>query len=237
MRRARRSTSWLLVWLGAAGLIAAACSGGGGGDAVAAPATPGPIVRVEASDLPAGFQPINFYHDIPGLLRDLSDPTLSGLGRRAAEPERSIGQGFANPETGELLFVITISMASTAAATAVLEYLAALPGAAVHQFISPDEQLFASDRIAGPNVGDGSLGHALRYGVEEEGQRTRDVVSDLLVFARRGTILFLLRSVSAGTEGATDPGSVDLIALGRLISDRIDAAPPERADLEADAAG
>lgn len=209
------------------GAVLAAC--GGGSEATQSAATEtraarGVIVQVTAADLPSGFEEINFYHDIPGLLLESSDPVLSGLGALAQGEGRSAGQGFANGETGELLFVITIALNSAADAQSAIGYVAEQPAATIFDLVSPDEQLFESEQLPDPAVGQGAVRYLLRYGVETGGQRTRDVASDLVIFVSDGSLVFVLRSVTTADEPGTGGERVDLAALSATIGDRIQAA-------------
>ena len=225
----RPTTAWatlLATCVGLAALVASACASEGTDDTSPTPKPPEPvcgpdvIARIEAADLSSSFEEISFYHDIPGLLLDSSDPVLSGLGSLAHDPGRSDGQGFANPETGELLFVITIVLHSSADAQGTLDYIIAQPIETVFEFISPDEQLFESAELSPPKLGDRAARYTLRYGVEEAERRIRDVATDLVVFTDDCSLLFLVQSVNI----ADKPGlgeSADITAVGRALSEAL----------------
>lgn len=225
MSRRRGLWGWgaAATLVGLAVVLLSACGSGPADDTASAAQTaepirdPGVIARIEAADLAAGFEEINFYHDVPGLLLDSGDPVLSGMGSLASEPGRSDGQGFANTETGELLFVVTIVLNSPGDAQRAFDYIAAQPLETVFEFISPNELLFESAQLPSPGLGDGSARYALRYGAEEAGQRIRDVATDLVVFTDGGSLLFLLQSVNTAEEPS--PGeSADITAVGRAVS-------------------
>ena len=182
------------------------------------------IVEVHTNDLPDGFDPIPFYADIPGLLRESPDGHLAAIGLRAAVPGFAAGQGFANNQTGELIFVVTIMMESAAAARDAVDYIATRDALQVMQLVEPSDTLFASDRRPDPQLGASAIRYALRYGVEEGGLRTRDVATELVIFAQDGSLLFLQRSVNVtGSEISTagDDTEVDLLALGGILAQRI----------------
>ena len=235
-RRARPA----LALLAALGLVLAAC-GGNGSEPAVEPApepeperNPGVIVEVLAEDIATGFEEINFYHDIPGLLLESDDPVLSGLGSLASEAGRSDGQGFANLETGELVFVITVVLNSLDDAHGALDYIAAQTVETIFQFISPDETLFDRERLADPRMGERAVRYSLRYGSEEGGRRTRDVATDLIIFTTGGSLVFVLQSVTTGDKASAAGQSVDLVTLSRTISDRIvdeQAAAPEPSEM------
>ena len=224
MRRSALSEAGTTVALLAiAALLLIACDSAPADDTASASETeqpirdPGVIARVEVTDLTPGFEEINFYHDVPGLLLDSSDPVLSGMGSLAHEPGRSDGQGFANPATGELLFVVTIVLNSPDDATRAFDYIVAQPLETIFEFISPDEQLFESAQLPAPALGDHAARYSLRYGAEKAGQRIRDVATDLVVYTDGGSLLFLLQSVNTADEPG--PGeSADITAVGRALS-------------------
>lgn len=196
-----------------------------------APAAPaGVIVDVSIDDLPPGFEAISFYHDIPGLLRDLEDDVLSDLGARAREAEQYEGQGFANSETGELVFTITILLDTAAEAEAIVAHIDAQPVERILEFISPDETLFEEQRHPDPPLGDRAVQYFLRYGVEEDSRRLRDVVTDLVVFADGASVIFVLRSVSLTEERGPPAPTFEVEGLGRIMSERMAEA---RASVEA----
>ena len=223
----RRSPALLALLALGIGAVLSACGGGSEATQTATPeprAARGVIVQVTAADLPGGFEEINFYHDIPGLLLGSSDPVLSGLGDLAQGEGRSAGQGFANGETGELLFVITIALNSAADAQSAIGYVAEQPASTIFELVSPDEQLFESERLPDPAVGQGAVRYRLRYGVETGGQRTRDVASDLVIFVSDGSLMFVLRSVPTAEDSGSGGERVNLAALSATIGDRIHAA-------------
>lgn len=231
MNGRRRRRALLALAIGGMGIGAVLPACGGGSEATQAAATEtraarGVIVQVTAADLPGRFEEINFYHDIPGLLLESSDPVLSGLGDLAEGEGRSAGQGFANGETGELLFVITIALNSAADAQGAIGYVTEQPAATIFELVSPGEQLFESERLPDPAVGQGAVRYLLRYGVETGGQRTRDVASDLVIFVSDGSLVFVLRSVPTADEPGSGGERVDLTALSATISDRIHTATP-----------
>ena len=234
-----------------AALIAAACSGGNDNNAAPPPTTdappttaedpanpippepevPGIIVDVPLEDIPGeGFESIQFYHDVPGLLRELDDPVLAAIGQRASDLDLSGGQGFANRETGELVFVIAIALQSAERALNTVDYIDIQPVEDILDFISPDETLFESEQRPSPEVGDASLRYFLRYGVEENGERLRDVTTDLIIFSQGGSLVFLLRSVNTTNEPLTDGLELDIAALSQTISIRFDEAIKASAD-------
>ena len=184
----------------------------------------GRLVEFSAAEIATGFESINFYHDIPGLLRDLSDAELSALGERARDPELANGQGFASSASGELIFVITILHESAEAAAGIVQLIGAGPVADALSFISPDETLFEAATMSGPTVGDQSLRISLRYGREQDGERARDVSSDLVVFAQGTAVVFVLRSATtadlrtANLHPATDLGTIAELISGRMQS-------------------
>jgi hypothetical protein len=247
-RRHRSLRPWLGLLL-AATLIGAACGGGNDNPDTAAPPpptsdppatvtdppasepseqvddVPGIIVDITLEDIPGeGFESIPFYHDVPGLLRELDDSVLSGIGQRASDPDLSGGQGFANPETGELIFVITIALQNARRAVDTIDYIDIQPVEDILLFISPDETLFESEQRPSPGIGDVSLQYFLRYGVEEDGERLRDVTTDLVIFARGGSLVFLLRSVNTTDDALADGLELDMAALSVTISNRFDEA-------------
>ena len=182
----------------------------------------GRLVELSAAEIATGFEPINFYHDIPGLLRDLDDGQLSALGERARDPELASGQGFASSASGELIFVITILHESAEAAAGIVQLIGAGPVADALAFISPDETLFEAATMSGPAVGDQSLRISLRYGREQDGERARDVSSDLVVFAQGTAVVFVLRSANtADLRTANLQEAADLETIAELISGRM----------------
>lgn len=212
-------------------LAAALAACGGSGDADVAPPVvaldpaeepaPPAFVPLRAEDLP-GFEPINFYHDIPGLLRDHPDATLSALGRVAQEPGAAEGHGFANPSTSQLLFVVEVGLASPEAATDLVRYLAALPPEDLFGFISPDETLFEAGAL--PPDGEVPAARAsFRYGSTEAGLRVRDVASELLVFAVGRTVIFLLESRPAEEGEDAAAAGLNLADLARTLRERQNA--------------
>ena len=179
------------------------------------------IARLAAPDLPPGFRTISFYHDIPGLLREMDDPMLAEIGVRAAEPGHSDGQGFANPESGELLFVITVVLKSSGAALDAVAYLREFPTERIAEFVSPDEALFEDRRQPDPTVGNGAVRFFLRYGSAENDGRTRNVASDLLIFANRTNLTFVLRSFNSAETAGTSPAGADLVALSHILVEKL----------------
>ena len=228
--RPRAALLALLATVAACAL--AACGGGDASEvagvvAVADPSPPPPagaIVEVDLTDLPAGFEAIPFFHDVPGLLRDLDDEILGALGERARLPGQSAGQGFASADSGELAFVITITLDTAADAQRVIRYLTTLPAEGILGFISPDETLFENEQRRDPAVGDAAVQYFLRYGVEEDGRRPRDVSTDLLVFAEGGSVVFVLRSLNSAAAIGTGGAALDIVGLGRALSERIATA-------------
>ena len=190
------------------------------------PDPPGPvaaIVEVLTDDLAPGFDDIPFYADIPGLLRESPDGNLAALGLRAAEEGMARGQGFANNDTGELVFVVTIMLESADAARAAVDYIATREAIQVKELVEPIDTLFESDRTPDPILGASAIRYVLRYGVEDGGRRTRDVATELVIFAQDGSLVFLQRSVNVT---GSDPASaqetdVDLLALGEALAQRI----------------
>ena len=190
------------------------------------PDPPGPvaaIVEVLTDDLAPGFDDIPFYADIPGLLRESPDGNLAALGLRAAEEGMARGQGFANNDTGELVFVVTIMLESADAARAAVDYIATREAIQVKELVEPIDTLFESDRTPDPILGASAIRYVLRYGVEDGGRRTRDVATELVIFAQDGSLVFLQRSVNVT---GSDPASaqetdVDLLALGETLAQRI----------------
>jgi hypothetical protein len=240
-----RSRWTAFTLLTVAALIAATCSGGDGDNTASPPApeappatvadppdpdptepeVPGIIVAISVEDIPGeGFESIPFYHDVPGLLRELDDPVLSAIGQRASDPDLSEGQGFANPETGELVFVIAIALQSAQRALSTVDYIDIQPVEDVLNFISPDEMLFESEQRLSPEFGDASLRYFLRYGVEENGERLRDVTTDLVIFAEGGSLVFLLRSVVTTEEPLANGLGLDIAALTETVSSRFKEA-------------
>ena len=226
----RPATAWatlLAAGVGMAALVAASACGSERPDAVPpAPKPPEPVcgpdvsARIEAADLSPSFEEISFYHDIPGLLLDSSDPVLSELGSLAHEPAHSDGQGFANPETGELLFVITLVLNASADAQDALDYIITQPIGTIFEFISPDEQLFESAELSPPELGDRAARYTLRYGVEEAGRRIRNVATDLVMFTDGCSLLFLVQSVNIADQPRLGE-SVDIAAVGRAVSEAL----------------
>ena len=190
------------------------------------PDPPGPvaaIVEVLTDDLAPGFDAIPFYADIPGLLRESPDGNLAALGLRAAEEGMARGQGFANNDTGELVFVVTIMLESADAARAAVDYIATREPIQVKELVEPIDTLFESERTPDPILGASAIRYILRYGVEDGGRRTRDVATELVIFAQDGSLVFLQRSVNVT---GSDPASaqetdVDLLALGQALAERI----------------
>ena len=190
------------------------------------PDPPGPvaaIVEVLTDDLAPGFDAIPFYADIPGLLRESPDGNLAALGLRAAEEGMARGQGFANNDTGELVFVVTIMLESADAARAAVDYIATREPIQVKELVEPIDTLFESERTPDPILGASAIRYVLRYGVEDGGRRTRDVATELVIFAQDGSLVFLQRSVNVT---GSDPASaqetdVDLLALGQSLAERI----------------
>ena len=190
------------------------------------PDPPGPvaaIVEVLTDDLAPGFDDIPFYADIPGLLRESPDGNLAALGLRAAEEGMARGQGFANNDTGELVFVVTIMLESAEAARAAVDYIATREAIQVKELVEPIDTLFESERTPDPILGASAIRYVLRYGVEDGGRRTRDVATELVIFAQDGSLVFLQRSVNVT---GSDPASaqetdVDLLALGETLAERI----------------
>ncbi len=215
-----------VVVLAACGGVLAAC----GGDDPATASGPGAaagdaLAPLSVEDLPTGFEPINFYHDIPGLLRETGDPVLTSLGRQGEDPATALGQGFAS-DSGELLFAIEIGLPGNEEAQEAVAYIGALEPAAVLAFISPDEILFEHSRAAAPAVGDAAAHYTLRYGATGGGVRTRDVASDLLIFASGRTVVFLLRSVSTTDFGGS--AAVDLETVAAQLHARLQGAETRR---------
>ena len=211
-----------------AALLIAACGGGdsnnnaAGSVDVSQEAEPAPaIAQLAVLDLPPGFRSISFYHDVPGLLREVDDPVLAKIGAHAAEPGHSDGQGFANPESGELLFVITVVLESSDAALDAVTYLRAFPTNRIVEFISPDETLFEDRRQPDPAVGDGAVRFFLRYGSAENDGRTRNVASDLLIFANRANLTFILRSFNSMDVAETSSTGADLIPLSHILVQKL----------------
>ena len=190
------------------------------------PDPPGPvaaIAEVRTDDLPPGFDAIPFYADIPGLLRESPDGNLAALGLRAAEEGMARGQGFANNDTGELVFVVTIMLESADAARTAVDYIATREPIQVKELVEPIDTLFESERTPDPILGASAIRYVLRYGVEDGGRRTRDVATELVIFAQDGSLVFLQRSVNVT---GSDPASaqetdVDLLALGQSLAERI----------------
>lgn len=233
----------LVLGLGIAGIVAAGCSGGGTAAAPEIPIAPvdnpsapppaedppplGVIVTVSADDLPGGFAEINLYNDIPGFLRDLDDPLLRGLGLQARGAGMAGGQGFVNQEDGILVFVVTIVTPTPDEAPTVVRHLAGLSVEAVHQLVSPSDALFEGAPRAAPRVGEAATASFLRYGLEEDGERLRDVATDLVVFARAGSVVFVQASIDARANPAG--ARVDVVALARVIDARLQAEQAGRA--------
>ena len=188
------------------------------------PGPTGAIVELETADLPDGFDVIPFYVDIPGLLRESPDRKLAVLGLRAGVPEMSGGQGFANRETGELIFMVTIRLDSVEQAAAAVDDIGARPVADVLSFVEPRDTLFESERQPDPRLGEAAVHYYLRYGVETGDRRSRDVTTDLVVFAAQGSVVFLQRSVNVTGDdletGEVEP-PVDVLALGVVVEERI----------------
>jgi hypothetical protein len=187
----------------------------------------GAIVELRPEDLPEGFAEITFYNDIPGLLLESADGNLAGLGLRATVPGFSDGQGFGNQTTGELVFLITILLESAESAESAVDYIATRRLDEVFGLVEPIDVLFESQRRPDLVLGGGGIRYFLRYGVEDDGRRTRDVTTDLIVFTEAASLVFLQRSVNVtGTDLSTAEAesSVDLVALGMVLSERITEA-------------
>ena len=244
-------TPWFGIAVVVTGLIVAGCSSGNDDNTAPQPSAddppttvtdppasdrtepevPGIIVDVALEDIPGeGFESIQFYQDVPGLLRELDDPVLADIGQRASDPDLSGGQGFANQETGELVFVIAIALQSAQRALDTVDYIDIQPVEDILNFISPDETLFESEQRPPPEVGDASLRYFLRYGVEEDGERLRDVTTDLVIFSRGGSLVFILRSVNTTKEPLADGLELNIAVLSETIGIRFDEAIKASAD-------
>ncbi len=220
-----------LIIVVAAAWLAAACGGGRAEEVEvelppAPPDPPGPvgaIVEVRPDDLPAGFAATenNLYNDIPGLLRDSEDATFARLGTIANEADRAAGQGFFNNATGEFIFIVTILLDDADLAEGAIDYMRAQPAESIIEFISPDELIFETEQRPAPMLADASVLYFLRYGVEQDGRRTRDVATDLLVLAKGASLVFIQHSVNRATGRDPVGDDFDLAALGRVISERI----------------
>ena len=83
-----------------------------------------------------------------------------------------------------------------------------------------------AQRQPDPILGSGGVRYSLRYGVENDERRTRDVATDLVIFGQDGSLVFLQRSVNvtgSGLSAAGEETEVDLLALGRTVAQRIAA--------------
>ncbi|MCY3920320.1 MAG: hypothetical protein OXG38_11040, partial [Chloroflexi bacterium] len=193
------------------------------------PDPPGPvaaIAEVLPDDLPAGFDAIPFYNDIPGLLRESPDAGLAALGQRAAEIGAPSGQGFHNGDTGEFIFVVTLMLESADEARAAVDYIATREPIQIKELVQPIDTLFESERRPDPLLGSRAIRYALRYGEEEGGQRTLDIHTELVIFAQDGSLVFLQRSVNVtgGDPAGAEETDVDLLALGAVLAQRIGEA-------------
>lgn len=251
-RRDRRRSLWIgIAVVIVAGLAVAACSGGASGNTTPPPPTddppttvtdtpapdrtepevPGVIVAIPLEDIPGeGFESVPFINDVPGYLRELDDAVLSEIGRRASNPDLAGGQGFVNRETGEVIFVITIALQGAQRALDTIDYIDIQPVEDVLNFISPDETLFESEQRLAPEIGDASLRYFLRYGVEENGERVRDVTTDLVIFSQGGSLVFIQRSVVTPDEPLAEGLKLDVAALSETISIRFAEAITASAD-------
>ena len=129
---------------------------------------PGILVQLSLNDITeTGFESVPFYHDIPGLLREMDDPILSTLGKSAGNPEQSRGDGFANTTTGELVFAISVALPSAQQAQKTVDYISSLPPETILLFISPDEDLFTGIKEPQPKIGNSSVHYFLRYGIQK----------------------------------------------------------------------
>lgn len=222
----RSPVVWLLLLAGA--LVVAAC---GGGTVEPAPLavieTPevepaGVIVEIDGRDLPTGEWTTSiFYNDIPGYLSEVNDIDLSALPAEARETGGLAGQGFHNPGTGEFFFLVTLAFENAERALDVMEQLDALAVERIFEFISPDDVLFEAERLGDPDVGDAAVQYFLRYGVFEGDTRVRDVGTDLLIFAKGGSVVFMQRSVNLRNDPVADADALDLVAISQLLVDRI----------------
>lgn len=228
MRQApvRSPVVWLLLLAGA--VLVAAC-GGSTKEPAPLPAVEAPevgpagvLVEIEGRDLPTGEWTTSiFYNDIPGYLSEVNDSDLAALPAEAREAGGLAGQGFHNPATGEFFFLVTLAFEDAARALEVIGHLDALAVDRIFEFISPDDVLFEAERLSDPDVGDGAVQYFLRYGVFEGDARTRDVGTDLIIFAKGGSVVFMQRSVNLRNDPVADADALDLVAISQLLVDRI----------------
>lgn len=210
-------------------LVLAGCRSQGAGaeipEAEPVVRTPGALVPLELDDLPPGFGPTsnNLHNDIPGYLREHDDPVLAQVGERARPPDR-LAQGFQNLRDEEFIYVIQISMAGHEDATAAAGYIAARTVRDILAVIAPDdEELFEGAHLDDPDIGDLAAHFYVRHGFTVGGRRTRDVGSDLVVLALKGTLVFIEGSAAASDDA---PARVrpEVLRVAEHLARKLDAA-------------
>lgn len=224
------------VWLVLAGvtlvplLLLSGCRSQGAGAEIPEPEpivrTPGALVPLELDDLPSGFGPTsnNLHNDIPGYLREHDDPVLARVGERAAQTDNRLGQGFQNLRDEEFIYVIQVSMAGHEDAVDAAGYIAGRTVREILAVIAPDdEELFEGARLDDPDVADLAAHFYVRHGFTVGGRRTRDVGSDLIVFAFRGTLVFIEGSAAASDDA---PARVrpEVLRVAEDVARKLDAA-------------
>lgn len=229
----RHAPVWLLL-AGAAlsALLLAGCRSQGAGAEIPDPEpvvrVPGALVPLELADLPAGFGPTsnNLHNDIPGYLREHDDPVLARVGERAGADQgvNRLGQGFQNLRDEEFVYVIQISMAGAEDATDAAGYIAGRNVREILAIIAPDdEELFEGARLDDPDLGDRASHFYVRHGFTVGGRRTRDVGSDLVVLAVKGTLVFIEGSAAASDDA---PARVrpEVLSVAEEVARKLDTA-------------
>ena len=222
----RRRLAVLLLGALVAGYLAACGSSGVSGvppDVEPPPLrVPGVLLEIQPEDLTPGFGPTpnNLVNDIPGFLREHGNEILRAVGERAREPNvRSLG--FQNPRQDKFLFVVQVALQEEQAAIDIVSFITTLEAVEIFGFISPGDVLFEAERLPDPPTRGASAHYFLRYGViGDDGQRSRDVGADVLIFASGGTVVFMQGSAP---QNANTPTRVrgEVLALGVILSERM----------------
>ena len=183
---------------------------------------PGVLLEIPLDELAPGFGPTpnNLVNDIPGFLREHENEILRAVGERARDPNaRSLG--FQNTREDKFLFVVQVALQEEQAAIDIVSFITTLEASEIFGFISPGDVLFESERLPDPLTRGESAHYFLRYGViGDDGERSRDVGADVLIFASGGSVVFIQGSVP---QNATSPTRVrdEVLALGMTLSERM----------------
>ena len=102
-----------------------------------------------------------------------------------------------------------------------MRFITTLEATEIFGFISPGDVLFDRERLPDPPMRGESAHYFLRYGViGDDGERSRDVGADVLIFASGGSVVFIQGSAP---QNAASPTRVrdEVLALGKLLSERM----------------